>query len=135
MTILATLPEPPEIAAAVDAFDLCPYLDMPQGKSPVTEARNQRVRAVHSVGAALHGIGSTFRHHIRSAFSQRGGRCRPLNDDLRALLSLAIFEVENDLEHRQPTHAQVRHLRAARNRLYDDLGWNEYAVRSTPTTP
>jgi hypothetical protein len=43
--------------------------------------------------------------------------------------------MENDLEHRQPTHPQVKALRAARNRLYDDLGWNEYQTRRPSPAP
>ncbi len=64
---------------------------------------------------------------IRTAFVALGGTFKLLNDDLRAILTEAIFKVENDLEHRQPKHPQVVAMRMVRNRLYDDLGWNEYA--------
>jgi hypothetical protein len=69
---------------------------------------------------------------IWQAYQAIGGRRGRLNDQRRALLSEAIFQIENDLEHRQPTHPTVRTLRAIRNRLYDDLGWNETRPATAP---
>lgn len=52
-----------------------------------------------------------------------------LNRSKREHLASAIFEVENDLESQgdgRPDHPTVVALRAVRNEVYDDLGWNEY---------
>ena len=131
MPINADSQIPPDLAALVAGFDLGSYLDKGSAELPPTQPRNRRVRSQRSVGASLRGIGPTIRRHIRAAYRHQGGRCRPLNDRLRAQLAEAIFQVENELEHRQPRHPQVRILRTARNRLYDDLGWNEHASRTT----
>jgi hypothetical protein len=57
----------------------------------------------------------------------------------RACLSDAIFEVENRIESRgggQPDHPTVVALRKVRNRVLDDLGWNEADgdVAATPAS-
>src|SRR5438874_1307676 len=52
-----------------------------------------------------------------------------LNDDKRRLLAEAIFAVEDELESRgdgRPHDPVIVQLRAARNRVYDDLRYNEY---------
>jgi hypothetical protein len=36
-----------------------------------------------------------------------------------------LFDIQNDLEHRSPTHPQVALLNEVRNLLLDDLGVNE----------
>jgi hypothetical protein len=105
-------------------------------ESPRREPTNRRLRASRSVGGALRGIGPVYRRHIRAAYRRLGGRCRPLNPERRALLAEAIFTVEDDLEHRQRLNVQVAIMRAARNALYDDLGWNEtpHRRRAQPIT-
>ncbi len=125
---------PHEMAALLDGFDLQGYLGDTAKAFPHQQAGNRRVRTTHRVGSSLQGIGPTFRRRIRMAFGRLGGRCRPLNDDLRARLAEALFQIEDDLEHRQPRHPQVRLLRTARNRLYDDMGWNECPRHATPIT-
>jgi hypothetical protein len=82
-------------------------------------------RICQRVSATLATVSPHFRSLICKAYRQLGGRRGRLNDHRRALLSEAIFQIENDLEHRQAKHAQVAILRAIRNHLYDDLGWNE----------
>lgn len=91
-------------------------------RSPTSHFR----RSCRSVGATLRQLSPHLRHKVVAAYRASGGQRRPLNDRLRTLLSEALFQVENDLEHRQPHHPQVCRLRDARHRLYDDLGWNEY---------
>jgi hypothetical protein len=60
-----------------------------------------------------------------------------MNDANREALAAAVFVVENEAEHKRGgDYPPVESMRAIRNRLYDDLGWNESrAVRlgSMPT--
>jgi hypothetical protein len=108
-----------------------PASDPGLDESPRPDHRIRPTRKTcRSAGAALAGVGAHMRRKIRGAYRSLGGTFDYLNDQRRELLSEAIFRIENDLEHRQPGHPQVRRMRAARNRLYDDLGWNEYAHRS-----
>ncbi|MFW5698710.1 MAG: hypothetical protein ACOCYN_02545 [Planctomycetota bacterium] len=92
--------------------------------------RIRRVKSTRSVRQTLVPLAPAWRRRVRAAYRQMGGEFQPLNPHRRALLAEAIFQVENDLEHRSPAHPQVVALRTVRNRLYDDLGWNEY-----PTNP
>lgn len=51
-----------------------------------------------------------------------------MNPENREVLASAIFEIENEFESQgigRPHHRAVVAMRAARNELYDDLGWNE----------
>lgn len=66
-----------------------------------------------------------FKGRVLAFYRSMTDRVAPLNTERRFWLSEAIFQVENDLEHRQPQHPQVQVLRMVRNRLYDDLGLNE----------
>jgi hypothetical protein len=53
-------------------------------------------------------------------------RMNPAN---REALAAAVFVVEDEFESRgdgHPLHSAVVAMRAVRNELYDDLGWNEY---------
>jgi hypothetical protein len=77
--------------------------------------------AARSMGAALRPIGATWRSKVRRAY--RGPA--KWGDEARRALTVAIFEVENELEHRSPLNPQVAAMRAARNVLLDDLGENE----------
>jgi hypothetical protein len=55
-----------------------------------------------------------------------------LNDQRRDLLAAAIFVVENEIESKgggQRHHPTVEALNAIRNRIYDDIGGNEWANR------
>lgn len=52
------------------------------------------------------------------------------NNNKRHLLSEAIFEIENELEHNRAehninSHVYVKSLRDARNYLYDYMGYND----------
>ena len=83
------------------------------------------------IESTLATISASLKRQVRARYRAQVDRCSPLNQQRRACLSEALFAVENDLEHRQPRHPQVRVLRAVRNALYDDLGWNEHADHST----
>ena len=51
-----------------------------------------------------------------------------LNDDIRMILERCIFEVVNDFESTdmgRPHHPTTIALHDARNRVFDDLKWNE----------
>ncbi len=121
----AVVPEPCEIASFANPNPATPTQGAPPDPSPPT-TRIRRVKTTHSVGQTLAPITPAWRRRVRAAYRQMGGAFRPLNDHRRAQLSEAIFQVENDLEHRSPNHPQVVALRTVRNRLSDDLGWNEY---------
>jgi hypothetical protein len=83
-------------------------------------------RPRQTYASTLRTISGRMRSRIWRVYTALGGRRGRLNDQRRAILSEAIFQVEDDLMHRQPQHPTVRTLRSIRNRLYDDLGWNEY---------
>lgn len=83
-------------------------------------------RLCQRVGATLATITPHFRAKVYAVFRRIGGTRGRLNDHRRELLADAVFQIEDDLECRMPGHRQVPALRAVRNRLYDDLGWNEY---------
>ena len=52
----------------------------------------------------------------------------------KEVLAEAIFVVENEREHRKGLHDRhVDAMRAARNCLYDRLGWNEAPRSSAPS--
>lgn len=111
-----------------DDADLAPEHGLDEIPRPDPRIRPIR-KTCRSAGSALAGVGAHMRRKIRGAYRSLGGTFDYLNDQRRELLSEAIFRIENDLEHRQPGHPQVRRMRDARNRLYGDLGWNEYAHR------
>ncbi len=92
-------------------------------------------RLCQRVSATLATVSPHMRSLVYEAYRWLGGRRGRLNDHRRELLSDAIFQVENVLEHRQPEHPQVCRLRDVRNRLYDDLGWNEHQTRAVPSHP
>jgi hypothetical protein len=51
----------------------------------------------------------------------------PLTLERKAALAEAIFQIEDKYEYKLGSyHPQVKALRAARNVLYDALGYNEY---------
>lgn len=80
-------------------------------------------------------INSHYKSQVLKLYRHLTDKVAPLNPKRRFWLAEAIFKVENDLEHRQPKHPQVAAMRMVRNRLYDDLGWNEYAkTKSTNST-
>ncbi len=81
----------------------------------------RRTVATKNLGSTLRPLSPTFKRAIRERYS---GPTR-LTPEARRELVGAIFEVENDLEHRQPKHPQVALMRAVRNVLLDDLGENE----------
>ena len=83
-----------------------------------------REKVTRSVGAALRPIAGTYRRRIKAAFLLAHG-VGPLNDERRIALEDAIFQVQNDLEHRSPKHPQVAVMNAVRNVLLDDAGVNE----------
>ena len=86
----------------------------------------QRAIASRSIGKALRPIGGSWRTKVRRAFEAlANGQSWRWDDAARRRLCRAIFEVENELEHRSPKHPQVVAMRATRNVLLDDLGENE----------
>jgi hypothetical protein len=86
------------------------------------------------VGQTLVSIGPYWRTRIRSVYRHMGAVFKPLNQNRRALLSEAIFAIENNLEHRRGDHPQVVAMRSARNALYDDLGWNRHQSANNCST-
>lgn len=78
-----------------------------------------------------------YRAKITRLYREAGGHATAqFNDRKRALLAQCVFDVVNDLEHK---HAQrneqppvVDALFRVMNRLYDDLGINEYFAREIP---
>jgi hypothetical protein len=130
---MTSSPQPPVTRYPDEVISETPVA-VPPEKIPRRICSPRRVRAVRSLRRALSGISSTYRRRIRQRFLGAVGSYRPLNDELRATVADAIFEVENDLEHRQRQHPQVAIMRAARNRLYDDLGWNEYRKARRPAS-
>lgn len=56
-----------------------------------------------------------------------------MNNTRREILSEAIFQHENDTEHRSDgihtdkVNHRLHQMNEVRNRIYDDLRWNEYA--------
>ena len=61
-----------------------------------------------------------------------------LNDDMRKCFAESIFEAEDYYESKgegRPYHPTVVALRRVRNRVYDDLGINEYQAPDSPRTP
>ncbi len=88
------------------------------------------MKTTKTLGATLRPIPGTYRRKIKTAFGAPPGR---LTDPERVRLADAIFEVENELEHRSPQHEAVRTMRIVRNMLLDDAGVNE--LRSRLTAP
>ncbi len=74
-----------------------------------------------SLGTTLRAISPTYRARIRALYRSRV-TSKPFD---RQLLENCIFEVQNELEHRQHDHPQVAATNATRNLLLDDLGVNE----------
>lgn len=97
-------------------------------------------RTRNSLRKYLMGIASSAtRTRIRKAAFRRGFVIGKIGTAEKAILAESIFEVENEVEHmvgEYPPGAGgevtakrrewVRQMRMARNRLYDDLGWNEF---------
>ena len=73
----------------------------------------------------------SLRSKIKAEAKRKAFTFGAFNDSHREILAAAIFEVENDFEHRLSGNVGARldsrvvAMRGARNRLYDDLGWNE----------
>ena len=68
------------------------------------------------------------RQRIREGAFRKGFRMGKIGTDNKMALAEAVFEVEDEFESRgdgQPRHPLVVAMRGVRNRLYDDLGWNE----------
>lgn len=83
-----------------------------------------------------------YRAKIRKEAVRRGFRFGRIGDSEKEILQDAIFTVENDLEHQVGEYPPgeegdvtrrrrewVGQMRAARNQVLDDLGWNENATR------
>jgi hypothetical protein len=103
----------------------------PSARTTTTDqpAATRPCRPRQTYASIMRVLSEHLRGKVWRCYRDLGGKRGRLNDQRRAILAEAIFQIENDLEHRQPTHPTVRTLRAIRNR-YDDLGWNE----SRPTT-
>lgn len=87
-----------------------------------------------SVAAYLKGLKSPEKSAIRRILAASLGgdgsarRFPQCNAQVRERLHDAVFEVENDRESRgsgRPYAEDVARLRDLRNRLMDDLGWND----------
>jgi hypothetical protein len=126
------LPDTPSMADTDATADGIPTT--PSARTTTTDqpAERRRCQPRQTYARAIRHLSGHMRSRIWQAYHAIGGRRGRLNDHRRALLSEAIFQIENDLEHRQPAHPTVRTLRAIRNRLYDDLGWNEARPATAP---
>ena len=75
---------------------------------------------------------------FQDAGCAKGKQVSSFNDDMRKCFAEAIFEVEDYYESQgdgRPHHPVVVGLRRVRNRVYDDLGLNEYPAPDSPRTP
>lgn len=90
---------------------------------PLSGGVKARIKKLAVAKATANGLAGVLTHSIG-----------PLNRAKREVFADAIFEVENDLESQgggRPDHPTVVALRAVRNEVYDDLGWNEYPKRKS----
>lgn len=85
-----------------------------------------------TVGLYLRAIPASTAVKIRRLYRDaHKGSFPELNDSRRAVLAECIFTVENEVEQRHANQLKSRKpkviakLNDARNRLYDELGWNE----------
>lgn len=85
----------------------------------------RRPALCRTLRSTLAPVSTWLKARIRAQYRTLVDQTTPLNPQRRFWLSEAIFAVENDLEHRQPSHPMVTVLRRVRNELYDDLGLNE----------
>lgn len=90
---------------------------------------------VNSIRRYLGAVSPHYRGRIYASLREiRAGRGldrrqTARNDRDRECLADAVFRVEDEVESRcggQPDEPNVVAMRAARNRIYDDLRWNEY---------
>ena len=99
-------------------------------KKPQADLKVRRI--THYVRGIRTGYRRRIRQVLRRKLSELGvgrtsGGSIPCNRKTRGILADSIFAVEDELESRnggQPDHPAVVQMRAARNRVYDDLGWN-----------
>ena len=98
---------------------------MPKHTGTVGYNRAQYLRAIKS----QHHRTAVVHAYRDLASSRNGGAPRPgWTDWHREILQDAILRVENDLESRkggQPDHPTVVQMRGVRNRIMDELGWND----------
>ena len=85
-----------------------------------------------TVGLYLRSIPASTAVKVRRLYRDaHDGKFPALNDKRREVLAECIFTVENEIEHRHANLAKpkkpkaIERLNDARNRLYDELGWNE----------
>jgi hypothetical protein len=92
------------------------------------------MKLTSTVTATMASVAPTYRHRIKRLYRSRV-EPGPLNDEKRKALAQAIFEVANDLEHRNHDHPQVRVLFGVMNVLLDDCGENEVGQHNTNRWP
>lgn len=80
---------------------------------------------------------ANFRYKIRKEAKRKGFVIGKIGTANKEILADSVFTVENDAEHRIAERVgawrdvSVQAMRGVRNRLYDDLGWNENAGKPT----
>lgn len=99
---------------------------------PTAISRVRKGRLGSSTQVYLHKIPTNFRQKIKRLYKVRNsGRFPKLNDARREVLADCIFQIENELSHK---HANldaskkplaIQKMNNARNRIYDEIGWNE----------
>ena len=102
----------------------------------MTIAQKRKFRSTSRYLSQIHSAGDRagIRAEMRRLLSQSGepkpNRLTALTNRRRAVLSEVIFAMENKHEPRRGDRSddpRVAAMRDVRNRVYDDLGWNESA--------
>lgn len=84
----------------------------------------------HSVCACLKPLTPHYRGKVQKHYKAMGGKYGRFNNEVRAMLSEAIFKVEDEIDYSTVKNSQSYILAFIRNSLYDVLGWNENRNRS-----
>ncbi len=104
----------------------------PEKPPPAKLSAPKKARLGIRVHPYLRAVSKTARQRVKGLYREAcGGELTWLNDQRRAILAECIFTVENEIEHRHANSVKpkkpksIDQLNEARNRLYDELGWNE----------
>jgi hypothetical protein len=130
--------DPPRPKRMVSVGKYLNHTEVPPDKSertkPLTPHMKKVVRGHYrqlakSAGLEVYGPVRVRPNHFSGRISTNASGLAPLNDALRGVLAEAIFVVEDEIESRgdgQPRHPVVETLNAIRNRIYDEIGVNEW---------
>ena len=100
--------------------------------APSQTTESMSGRKCSSASQYLRGVPETYRAKVSKLYRERGGyEDGRFNDETRELLAECVFEVVDDLEHRNANKPESKKPKAvgalfeAMNLIYTDLGWNE----------